>query len=239
MRADINCDMGESFGLYRVGNDEGLMPYITQANVACGFHASDPNHMRSTVALAGKHGVKVGAHVSLPDLAGFGRREMKIDRAEMANIILYQIGALDAFLKTEGMALNHIKPHGALYGMATRQRHIAEAVADAAEVYGVPVTGIAGTLHEEVYTVRGGGFLPEFFADLDYDDEGGLIITREHEAVAPDLAARRAVEAVRDSKMTTTGGKTLPAKAETVCIHSDTPNSVEIAKAVHAAMSEL
>ncbi|KZY38369.1 lactam utilization protein LamB, partial [Roseovarius sp. HI0049] len=189
MRADINCDMGESFGLYRMGNDEGIMPYITQANVACGFHASDPNHMRDTVALAKAHGVKVGAHVSLPDLPGFGRREMKIEREEMANIILYQIGALSAFLKQEEMELSHIKPHGALYGMAAREKHIAEAVADAALVYGVPVTGLAGTLHEEIYTKRGVGFLPEFFADLDYDDDGKLIITRDHEAVAPSLAA--------------------------------------------------
>ena len=239
MRADINCDMGESFGLYRIGNDDGIMPYITQANVACGFHASDPNHMRDTVASAKRHGVEVGAHVSLPDLQGFGRREMKIDREEMANLILYQIGALCAFLKQDNMELRHIKPHGALYGMAARQRHIADAVADAALVYGVPVTGIAGTLHEEVYTERGVDFLPEFFADLDYSDEGGLIITREHEAVAPDLAVRRTVEAVRDGKLTTIGGKTLPVKAETVCIHSDTPNSVEIAKAVHEAISKL
>lgn len=239
MRADINCDMGESFGLYRIGNDEGIMPYITQANVACGFHASDPNHMRNTVALAKKHGLKVGAHVSLPDLPGFGRREMKIDREEMANIILYQTGALSAFLKQEDMPLSHIKPHGALYGMAARERHIAEAIADAALVYGVPVTGLAGTLHEEIYTKRGVPFLPEFFADLDYSDEGGLIITREHEAVAPELAARRAVEAVRDGKLTTVGGKVLPVKAETICIHSDTPNSVEISQAVFEAVRSL
>lgn len=239
MRADINCDMGESFGLYRIGNDEGIMPYITQANVACGFHASDPNHMRNTVALAKKHGLKVGAHVSLPDLPGFGRREMKIDREEMVNIILYQIGALGAFLKQEDMPLSHIKPHGALYGMAARERHIAEAIADAAIVYGVPVTGLAGTLHEEVYTKRGVAFLPEFFADLDYNDDGGLIITREHEAVDPDLAARRAVEAVRDGALTTVGGKKLPVKAETICIHSDTPNSVEISQAVFEAVSNL
>lgn len=239
MRADINCDMGESFGLYRVGNDEGIMPYVTQANVACGFHASDPNHMRNTVALAKQHGVKVGAHVSLPDLPGFGRREMKIDREEMANIILYQIGALSAFLKQEDMPLSHIKPHGALYGMAARERHIAEAIADAALVYDLPVTGLSGTLHEEIYTKRGVPFLPEFFADLDYNDDGGLIITREHEAVAPDLAARRAVEAVRDGKLTTVGGKTLPVKAETICIHSDTPNSVEISQAVFEAVSNL
>lgn len=239
MRADINCDMGESFGLYRIGNDEGIMPYITQANVACGFHASDPNHMRSTVALAKKHRVKVGAHVSLPDLPGFGRREMKINREEMANIILYQIGALSAFLKQEDIALSHIKPHGALYGMAARERHIADAVADAALVYGVPVTGIAGTLHEEVYTNRGVPFLAEFFADLDYNDDGGLIITREHGAVAPDLAARRVVEAICDGKLTTVGGKTLPVKAETVCIHSDTPNSVEISQSVFEAIGKL
>lgn len=239
MRADINCDMGESFGLYRIGNDEGIMPYITQANVACGFHASDPNHMRNTVASAKKHGLKVGAHVSLPDLPGFGRREMKIDREEMVNIILYQIGALSAFLKQQDMPLSHIKPHGALYGMAARERHIAEAIADAALVYDVPVTGLAGTLHEEIYTKRGVLFLPEFFADLDYDDDGGLIITREHEAVAPDLAARRVVEAVCDGELTTVSGKKLPVKAETICIHSDTPNSVEISQAVFEAVSNL
>ncbi len=239
MRVDINCDMGESFGLYRMGDDAGIVPFITQANVACGFHGSDPNHMRKTVALAKQHGVKVGAHVSLPDLSGFGRREMKIERDELANIILYQIGALIAFLKLEGMALRHLKPHGALYGMAARQEHIAEAIADAATVYDIPVTGIAGTLHEEVYTRRGVGFLSEFFADLDYDDEGQLIITREHAAVAPELAASRAVSAVRDGTLTTLGGRTLPVRAETVCIHSDTPNAVKIGQAVNSALCQL
>ena len=239
MKVDINCDMGESFGVYRIGDDAGIMPYITQANIACGFHGSDPNHMRGTVALAKRYGVKVGAHVSLPDLAGFGRREMKVDHDEMVNIILYQIGALFSFLKLEGMLLCHLKPHGALYGMATREEHIAEAIADAAAVYGVPVTGISGTLHEEVYTRRAVGFMPEFFADLDYDDEGQLIITREHAAVAPELAASRAVAAIRDGTLTTVGGKTLPVRAETICIHSDTPNAVEIGKAVSSALSQL
>ena len=236
MRADINCDMGEGFGLYRMGDDAGIMPHITQANVACGYHGSDPNHMRATVALARRHGVRVGAHVSLPDLAGFGRREMKIDRDELFNLILYQIGALTAFLQLEGMTLSHLKPHGALYGMAAREEPVAEAVADAAAVYRIPITGLAGTLHETVYTRRGVGFLPEFFADLDYDDEGRLRITREHAAVAPEVAARRALAAVRDGVLTTIGGRTLPVRAETVCLHSDTPGAVAIAQAVGAAL---
>ncbi len=168
----INCDMGESFGLYRMGDDAALMPHIDIANVACGFHASDFNHMRATVRLAKKHGVKVGAHPSLPDLQGFGRREMKIDREEMANCLIYQIGALKGFLDAEGMTLNHIKPHGSLYGMASRLPHIAEAVCDAADVFKVPLLGMKGTLHEEIYTRRGHGFVAEYYADLDYADDG-------------------------------------------------------------------
>ncbi|RKF06493.1 5-oxoprolinase subunit PxpA [Oceaniradius stylonematis] len=239
MSVDINCDMGESFGLYKMGDDEGIMPFITQANVACGFHGSDPNHMRSTVELAKRHDVRVGAHVSLPDLPGFGRREMKIERGEMANIIIYQIGALNGFLRVAGMGLSHIKPHGALYGMAARERHIADAVADAAQAFGVPILGLAGTLHEEVFGERGLEFQAEFFADLDYADDGRLIITREHEAVEPSVAAERAINAVRDGVNVTVGGKRLPVRAETICVHSDTPNAVAIAKAVRDALSTL
>ncbi|MDF1749240.1 MAG: 5-oxoprolinase subunit PxpA [Alphaproteobacteria bacterium] len=239
MSVEINCDMGESFGLYKMGDDEGVMPYISLANVACGFHGSDPNHMRRTVELAKEHGVKVGAHFSLPDLAGFGRREMKIDREEMTNIILYQIGALKAFLDMAGMSLSHLKPHGALYGMAARMEHIAHAVADAADVYKVPVLGLANTLHEEIYTARGLDFQAEFFADLDYDDNGGLIITREHHAVDPAFAANRVIDAVSTGKITSINGKPLTVRVETICIHSDTPNAIEIAKAVQNAVADL
>jgi UPF0271 protein len=239
MPVDINCDMGESFGLYKMGDDEGIMPFISQANVACGFHGSDPNHMRRTVDLAKRHGVKVGAHFSLPDLPGFGRREMKIDREEMANIIIYQIGALKGFLDVAGVPLAHLKPHGALYGMAARMEHIAHAVADAAEVYKVPVLGLAGTLHEKIYGERGVGFQAEFFADLEYDDNGGLIITREHDAVDPAFAGRRVVDAVRDGKIASINGQPLQVRAETICIHSDTPNAVDIAEAVQKALGEL
>jgi UPF0271 protein len=147
----INCDMGESFGIYRLGDDAAIMPMITTANVACGFHASDYNHMRRTVQLARQHGVTVGAHPSLPDLQGFGRREMKIGREELANCLIYQIGALKAFLDAEGMPLHHIKPHGSLYGMAARSEEIAHAVCDAADVFKVPLFGMIGTLHETIY----------------------------------------------------------------------------------------
>lgn len=232
----LNCDMGESFGLYRIGDDAGLMPLITVANVACGFHASDFNHMRATVELAKRHGVKVGAHPSLPDLQGFGRREMKIGREELTNCIVYQVGALTGFLRQAGLELHHIKPHGALYGMAAREETIAHAVCDAADVFGVPLFGMVGTLHETVYTERGHTFIAEYYADLDYNDEGGVIITREHHAVDPKVAAERCVRAIREGKTTAASGKELVVRAETICVHSDTPNAVEVAAAVRDAI---
>ncbi len=236
MGININCDMGESFGLYKMGDDEGLMPFITEANVACGFHGSDPNHMKKTVELAGKHDVKVGAHFSLPDLPGFGRREMKMERQEMANIITYQVGALKAFLEQADMSLNHLKPHGALYGMAARLEHIAHAVADVAEHYKVPVFGLSGTLHEEIYTARGLDFCPEFYADLDYNSDGGLIITREHQAVDPRTAAARCVRAIEEGKTLSIDNVDIDVKVASVCVHSDTPNATDVAKEVAAAL---
>ncbi len=238
MAVNINCDMGESFGLYRMGNDEEMMPFITEANVACGFHGSDPNHMRKTVELAKQHQVKVGAHFSLPDLPGFGRREMNIEREEMANIITYQIGALKGFLEMAGVELNHLKPHGALYGMAANQEHIAHAVADVGEHFKVPVFGLAGTLHEQIYTDRGLEFRAEFFADLDYDVNGGLIITREHEETDPEVAASKCVRAVQEGKTTSIEGTDITVRAETICVHSDTPNSIDVARAVRKALNE-
>ena len=235
--AIMNCDMGEGFGLYKIGDDEGLMPLIDVANVACGFHASDFNHMRKTVQLAKRHGVKVGAHPSLPDLQGFGRREMKIGRDELVNCMIYQIGALQGFLKVEGVTLNHIKPHGSLYGMAARIEEVAHAVCDVAEIYQVPLYGMAGTLHEKIYTARGHVFVSEFYADLDYNDEGGLIITREHVPTDPDKAAAVCIRAIREGKVTTVGGKDVAVRADAICVHSDTPNAVAVAQSVRAAVS--
>ncbi len=237
MRVMINCDMGEAFGLYRMGDDEGIMPFITVANVACGFHASDPVVMRNTVRLAQKYGVKVGAHPSYPDLQGFGRREMKMDPEELTACIIYQVGALKGFLETNGMELNHIKPHGSLYGVSARDETVANAVADAAEAFGgVPLLGMANSVHEDVYTKRGLPFVAEYYTDLDYTDEGGLIITREHVAHDPDKAAAGAVRAITEGKATSINGKEIPMRADSVCVHSDTPSAVELAAAVHAAL---
>jgi UPF0271 protein len=232
----INCDMGEAFGLYRMGDDEALMPLISVANVACGFHASDFNHMRKTVRLAKQHHVKVGAHPSFPDLQGFGRRELKMPRDELTNCIIYQVGALKGFLEAEDVALNHIKPHGSLYGMAARSEEVAQAICDAADVFKVPLMGMIGTQHEIVYTARGHAFIAEYYADLDYNDDGSLIVTREHKAVDPAEAASRCLRAITEGKTRSINGRDVAVRADSICVHSDTPNAVEVARAVRDAL---
>jgi UPF0271 protein len=232
----INCDMGEGFGIWKLGDDAGIMPSIHIANVACGFHGSDFNHMRSTVRLAKSHGVRVGAHPSLPDLQGFGRREMKIGREELANCLIYQIGALKGFLDAEGMTLNHIKPHGSLYGMAARQPDIANAICDAADVFKVPLLGMIDTLHETIYPERGHALIREFYADLDYADDGTLIITREHPPVDPQQAAKRCLRAIREGLVSSIGGKDIRVKTETICVHSDTPGADQVARVLRETL---
>ena len=237
-RIGINCDMGESFGLYKMGDDEGLMPHITVANVACGFHASDPSVMASTVRLAKRHNVSVGAHPSLPDLQGFGRREMKMRPDELTDCIVYQVGALKGFLEREGMPLAHVKPHGSLYGMAAKSAEMAKAVADAAKVFGVPVLGMIGTMHEKVYPAEGLEFISEYYADLEYGDDGTLLITREHKAVDPKRAAERALRAVKEGVAASVSGSDVRIRADSICVHSDTPNAVAVAQAVKSAVAE-
>ena len=236
MTVQINCDMGESFGLWRMGDDAAILPFIDAANVACGFHASDPVVMRRTVRMAKAHGVAVGAHPSLPDLQGFGRREMKMEADELTAAILYQVGALKAFLDAEGMALNHIKPHGALYAMAARDEGIAGAICDAAETFGVALYGLAGTAHEHVYTARGLAFVAEFYADLDYTADGQIIITREHEAIDAAAAAARTRRAVTEGRVVAVDGTDIAIRADSVCVHSDTPGAVAVAEAVRAIL---
>jgi UPF0271 protein len=232
----LNCDMGEAFGIYSFGADEALMEHVGLANVACGFHGGDPVVLQQTVRLARSHGVRVGAHPSYPDREGFGRRAIEMGREELAACLIYQIGALRGFLDAEQMELSHVKPHGALYGRAARDREVALAVADAASVFGVPVFGMAGTLHEAVYTERGLGFMAEYYADLDYDDDGGLIITRKHVAYDPAIAAERVARVMREGVAVSANGREIPMRADTVCVHSDTPNAAELAAAVREVL---
>ena len=238
MRMTINCDMGEGFGLYRIGNDAALMPLIDLANVACGFHASDPSIMRATVRLAKRHGVKVGAHPSLPDLQGFGRRVMAVAPAEVEDLVTYQVGALKAFLQAEDMPLNHVKPHGALYGMAARDPKIAAAIADAVRPFGVPILGMAFTAHETVYKDKGVELIPEFYADLEYDGDGNLILSRVHDNVDPADAKVRVLRVLHEQVVATITKRDIPIRATTVCIHSDTPSAVAIAAELNAALRQ-
>jgi 5-oxoprolinase (ATP-hydrolysing) subunit A len=232
MRMTINCDMGEGYGLYHMGDDGALMPHIDLANVACGFHASDPTIMRATVRLAKSHGVKVGAHPALPDMQGFGRRAMVVSPSEVTDFVTYQIGALKAFLDAEDMPLNHVKPHGALYGMAARDEKFAAAIADAVRPYGVPILGMAFTAHEPAYKAKGVELVPEFYADLDYDGDGNLILSRVHDAVDPANAGARVVRVMREGVVATTTGRDIPVRAATICVHSDTPAAPAIAAEV-------
>lgn len=227
--------MGESYGIYRLGDDAGIMPYITHANVACGFHASDPNHMQKTVALAKQHNVSVGAHFSLPDRQGFGRREMECTREELRNLIIYQVGALNGFLAQRGMKLSHLKPHGALYAMAAKYEHAAMAIADAARIFDLPVFGMSGTLQEDIYRSRDVTFVAEFFADLDYDETGSLIITQDRAAPrVVEHVVERVNEAIQEKKVRTIQGACIRTHAETICVHSDTPNALELVRAISA-----
>ena len=238
MTVTINCDMGEGFGIYNLGDDEACMPYVTHANIACGFHASDPVVMWRTVQAAKRHGVIVGSHPGLPDREGFGRREMKLSRREVAALVLYQTGALQAFLASEGMALSHIKPHGALFGMAQKDETVANGIADAALALGLPVIGYANCSMSEVFDRRGVPFTCEFYADLNYDDAGRQIITMTHDPVAPEAAASKVLRAVREGKTRGLSGRDVDVVAETICVHSDTPGALAVAKAVHAVLKE-
>ncbi|CAH2396534.1 5-oxoprolinase subunit PxpA [Mesorhizobium ventifaucium] len=235
----VNCDMGESFGIYSFGSDEACLPFVTHANIACGFHASDPIVMRKTVRLAKEHGVKIGSHPGLPDREGFGRREMRMTREEVSALVIYQTGALDAFARAEGVALSHIKPHGSLMGMAQREEHVAMGIADAAEMFGLPLIANANCVMSEVYARRGLAFSCEFYVDLDYDDDGRQIITMEHPPVAAEMVARKVRRAILEGLTTSIYGKEVSVVAESICVHSDTPGALAVAKTVHETLAAM
>lgn len=233
---DLNCDMGEAYSIYQCGDDEGIMPFITVANVACGFHASDPGVMRRTVALAKQHGVRVGAHPSYPDRDGFGRRRMDMSADELTACVMYQAGALKAFLAEQDMPLNHVKPHGALYGAAWHDEGVARAIAKAAKTLGAPLMGMSGTGHEKWYLDEGVDVIWETYVDLDYNDQGEVIITRHHDPVTEQAAVEQALRSARDGQVKSRTGALVNVKCETICVHSDTPGAVGIAQAVRAAI---
>lgn len=236
MTTTINSDLGEGVGLHAFGNDEELMTVIDVANVACGFHASDPQIMDSTVALAKEHGVAVGAHPGLPDPAGFGRRAMALSPDEVRNLVAYQVGALRGFLDLHGLPLNHIKPHGALYGMVGREPELMRGVAEVAKAYGVPVFGLANTAHRTVCEEAGVDFVAEIYVDLNYDADGGLIIERKPAPADPERAAARISQALATGTIDSVDGTAFDVAFGSVCVHSDPPNSVDVVRAVRRAI---
>lgn len=233
---DLNCDMGEGFGAYTLGDDVALLDYVTSANIACGFHAGDPATMRQTVQLAVQKDVAVGAHPGLPDLLGFGRRRMEVSAQDVYDLTLYQVGALDAFARAAGAALRHVKPHGALYNMAARDTMLAQAIADA--VYRLDprlvLVGLSGSELIRAGEARGLKTASEVFADRNYEADGSLTPRSHPDALIADAeqAAERVVGVVQHGRVASRQGTDVPLRAETICIHGDTPNAVEFARTI-------
>jgi 5-oxoprolinase (ATP-hydrolysing) subunit A len=242
MRVDLNCDFGESFGIYRLGEEKEILEYVTSVNVACGFHAGDPIVMRKTVQMALEQKVAIGAHPGFPDLLGFGRRNIAVAPEEAYAYVVYQIGALSAFVKAEGGALTHVKPHGALYNMAAKDAALAEAIAQA--VYDVDPTlvlyGLAGSELINAGKKIGLRTASEVFADRTYQQDGSLtprsdpraLIDDEHEAVQQVLTM------VKEKRVRSLQGIDVAIEAETVCIHGDGKKAVLFAKRLYEALQK-
>jgi 5-oxoprolinase (ATP-hydrolysing) subunit A len=228
MAVTVNADMGESLGLHSFGHDEALLGLVDTVNVACGMHAGDPGAMARTVTAALGAGVSVGAHPGLPDLVGFGRREMALNAVEVRDLVRYQVGALVAFLDAAGAPLHHIKPHGALYGMLSRSEKLMDSLCDVAEQYGVPVLGLSGTAHERVARRRGVPFVAEFYGDLDYADDGTVIVGGPATRRTPEEIEVRVLRALTEGRVTSVTGRDLPVTADSLCVHSDLPDAPQV-----------
>lgn len=225
LRIDLNSDIGESFGAWTMGDDAGVLAHVTSANIACGFHAGDALTMQRTVALALEHGVAIGAHVGLPDLQGFGRREMKISAAEAHAFTLGQIGALDAFARAAGTRLRHVKPHGALYNLAARDASLADAIAQAIRGFDpeLVLVGLAASELPRAGVRAGLRVAHEAFADRRYEADGSLTPRSRADAVIADAdaAVAQALAIVRDARVSARDGSTLALRADTLCVHGD------------------
>ena len=236
VKVDLNADMGESYGRWTLGDDDALMPHLTSANIACGFHGGDPHVMRKTVALALEHGVGIGAHVAFPDLIGFGRRRMAASPEEIADYVVYQAGAISAFAEAAGGTLQHVKPHGALYTTIIDNPEHAEAVADAVSSLGSDVILLMPQDVEPAAAQAGVPFVPEGYVDLDYDASGKLVLERVKQVRDPQEMGERALRLVREGTVRTIDGGELRLRAESICVHGDAPNAPEIAQAIRQAL---
>lgn len=235
-KIDLNCDLGESFGNYKIGLDDEVIRHISSANVACGFHASDPLVMQKTVALAKENGVCIGAHPGFPDLVGFGRRNMSVSPSEAKALVQYQIGALDAFCKAAGVKLCHVKPHGALYNMAGKDEILAQAVCEGIFEYdsNLILLGLSGSKMIEAGKKIGLRTANEVFADRAYEDDGSLVARSKPGALITDenLAVSRVVEMVKNGRVTSITGNEIEIKADSICLHGDGVKAVEFAKRI-------
>jgi len=243
MSMDINCDIGESFGNWKLGADAALLPRITTANLACGFHGGDPLTMQRTVEAAVEHGVAVGSHPGLPDLLGFGRRAMAVSPEDLHAYVVYQSGALEAFLRPHGQALKHVKPHGALYPMLNRDEDLAVAVVDAMfEVMDEPVLyWPAGSEERALLRVardRSVVVIREFYPDSRYGSDGETVVERERLPVTPETAEAALRRFLDRGEVETLDGTTIPLAAESICVHGDGPMAVQIVDRVVAVLAE-
>jgi UPF0271 protein len=240
MRIDLNSDLGESFGPWPMGQDEALMDSISSANVACGFHAGDPGTMRATLRLAKKKGVAVGAHPGFPDLVGFGRREMKAAPAEVEDFVLYQVAALAGIAAAEGVRLQHVKAHGALYNMACKDRALADAIAKAVAAFdrSLILFGLPNSELLRAGAAAGLEVAAEVFADRAYDPDGSLTSRNKPGSVIHDTPAvvERAIKMVRDKQVVAVDGSTISLQANTICLHGDTPGAADHARAVRKGL---
>ena len=236
MRIDLNSDLGESFGPWPMGQDRALMDSISSANVACGFHAGDPGAMRATVALAREKGVAVGAHPGFQDLVGFGRREMKVTPADVEDLVLYQVSALAGMASAQGVRLQHVKAHGALYNMACRDGALADAIAKAVAALDRSLILFGLPNSELLRAGRAAGLrvAAEVFADRAYDPDGALTSRAKRGSVIQDTqtVVERAIKMVREKKVLAVDGSTIALEADTICLHGDTPGAADHARAV-------
>ena len=240
MRVDINSDLGESFGAYSIGHDEGLMHAITSANVAAGFHAGDPSVLRDTIRLAKANGVAVGAHPGFPDLVGFGRRELNVTAREAEDMVLYQVAAVAGVAAAEGVRIQHVKPHGALFNMAVRNADLSAAIARAVAAYdrSLILFGLPGSEILAAGRAAGLRVAAEVFADRAYEADGSLASRRKPGAVIHDADAvvARAVRMVKERSVVATDGSVVPLEADTICVHGDTPGSDALAARIRAGL---